>query len=208
MRPFWPILYIHIICIVILLIMGCAPQQKPTLLKLSTLPEEGVCGIAVLPFVNETDYRDGSLIFYRVFVAELSSFGNFELSPEGDVRNTYRKVSLASGLDAPDFNQLRIIGNYLNVRLLVFGYITKMKEVKASADGFMPHLAVNIKIFDVQKGQTIWSTYYDRMGEEYRRVMHFGIVNNITRLSRRTSEEILTLWGKEGFIEKCLEFTD
>ncbi|MDX1777205.1 MAG: hypothetical protein R3297_11540 [Desulfobulbales bacterium] len=208
MRPFGPILYIHFIGIVLSFLLGCAPQQKPTLLKLATLPQEGVCGIAVLPFVNETDFSDGDLIFYRVFTSELNRFGNFELSPEGDVRNTYRKVRLASGLDAPDFNQLRIIGNYLNVPLLIFGYIKQMEEVKASVDGYMPYLAVNIKIFDVGKGQTIWSTYYDRKGEEYRRVMHFGIVNNITRLSRRSSEAILTLWEKEGFIERCSEVSN
>ena len=186
-----------ILCTILLFLTACS-GRFPVFHQLGPLPADGICRVAVLPFVNATDFRDGGTIFYRVFTAELAERSDFQLVQEGDVRNAFRQARLIPGFQEPNFEKLRIIGNYLNADVLIAGSIIEMKEDEAT-----PSMTVNLYIIDAYSGNRIWNTYHKRVGEEYRKVMHFGMVYTYTRLSRKIAEEILDRWISKGFIAKC-----
>ena len=196
--------------IVILLIIFAAltggtscSQIHSDIVQLGPLPER-ICRVAVVPFVNKTGYRDGNVLFYRVFVSELARFGEFELVPEGDIRRAFRQVSLSPGLKQPTYDQSQIIGDYLKADILLGGIILQMEE--ASLEGeTIPFITVKFDILDAETGQTIWSIYHIADGEQYRKVMHFGVITTITQLAKQMSKEIMAEWVSEGFKGKCIE---
>ena len=163
--------------------------------------------MAVLPFENQTNYRDGDILFYRVFTSELAKQGNFALVPEGDIRDVYRQIRVTPGSQDLSFDQMRMTGDYLKAEIMVIGRITKMGEVpsKNIKDEFEPFLTVNLRLFDVTSGRTLWSIYHTRRGGEYRKVMHFGLISTTTQLAEQVSKELIARWISEGFIGKCTE---
>lgn len=196
---------VNAIVIFLFLILGTScTRQRPVFHELAPLPSGGVCRLAVLPFVNETHYNDGGVIFYRVFNTELVNLGDFQLTPEGDIREAFRKELVSPGLQHPNFEKMRIIGNHLNVQVLVVGNIIEMKEY-GTRGVKTPSLTVKLQLIDASTGQTLWTTYHRRQGEEYRTILHFGFVSTYTRLAERMSREILNRWIAEGLIAQCSE---
>ena len=88
---------VNAIVIFLFLILGTSCTSKsPVFYELAPLPSGGSCRLAVLPFVNGTHYNDGGIIFYRVFNTELVNLGDFQLTPEGDIREAFRKDRLGN----------------------------------------------------------------------------------------------------------------
>ena len=186
-----------LICLLfVVLIGGCAGVGLPHVRQMAPLPEDSLCKIAVLPFINETEFVDGDIIPYRVFMSELNRSGNFYLAQEGDVRNLYREMSIFPG-QRPQFDQIRVLSNRLNVDLLISGRIIEMAEDRTGREK-PPVLGMNLSIINGKTGAVLWTTYHRREGEEYRKIMHFGLVNTITSLSQKMSREIIDSWFKKG----------
>ena len=182
--------------LIVVILTGCAGVGLPHVRKIAPLPEYSLCKIAVLPFINETDFVDGDIIPYRVFMSELNRSGDFHLAQEGDVRNLYREMSIFPG-QAPQFDQIRVISNRLNVDLLISGRIVEMVEDKTGREK-PPVLGMNLSIIDGKTGTILWTTYHRREGGEYRKIMHFGLVHTITSLSQKMSREIIVSWFQKG----------
>ena len=178
-------------------------QKQLNIVQLAPMPEE-ICRVAVMPFVNNTGYQDGAVLFYRVFVSELSGFEDLELVPEGDIRMAFRQVRILPGLQQPDYDQSRIIGDYLGADILLNGIILQMNETSSSGET-IPFITVKLNILDAKSGKTIWSIYHIADGEQYRKVMHFGVITTITQLAKQISKEILAKWASKGFKGKCIK---
>ncbi|MFC1523468.1 hypothetical protein ACFL6N_01630 [Thermodesulfobacteriota bacterium] len=164
---------------------------------MAALPQTNLCRIAVLPFINETNFKQGEIIVNKVFIAELVQTGNYLIAHEGDLLKIYRQLRIFPG-HSPDFEQLRILSDRLNVQLIITGKIHEMSEKIQKYDS-SPSLAFSLQVFEANTGRTLWNTYHKREGEEYRKALHFGKVHTVTSLAQRMSEEILNLWLKEGF---------
>lgn len=178
-------------------------QKNPSIEQIAPLPKS-ICRVAILPFINHTGYRDGDILFYRVFDAELSRSGEFDVIPEGDIRRAFRQVRLTPGAKEPDYDQLRIMGDYLKADVLVGGNILQMEELTQDNES-IPYITVRLELLDAKKGRTIWTIYHKREGSQFRKVMHFGVINTITQLAKLVSNEILMQWTSMGLTGKCIE---
>jgi hypothetical protein len=192
-----------VICCFSLLVSSCT-LKSPISQQLSPFPEEGVCRVAVLPLKNSSNYRDGDLLFYRVFTAELASRHDFELVQEGDIRAAYRQVKVNPHTDRLKFEQMRIIGDYLDVQVMVVGFITEMGE-KVKQGKNVPYITVTFELIRADTGRTILTSHHRRNGLDYHTVMHFGVISNLTQLSHLISQEILKDLASEGFVAKCID---
>lgn len=188
----------------LLLLCSCTIKEPPTVLKQGNIPDGGnICRVAVLPFINQTDYKQADDIFARVFVSELVNSGNYQMAQEGDVRKFLQQMQVLPS-QIPDVEQLRAMADRLGVQVVISGTITEMKDSSEYGQRLEPSLAVVIRIMEGDSGRTLWSTYTRREGQQYRKIMHFGLVNSLTSLSKHVSAEIVESWHKEGFF-KCIE---
>ena len=178
------------------LVSGCAGAISEHQ-QVAPLPRLDNNQIAVLPFINETEFAQGNILFYRIFLAELVKAGDFEVAQEGDIRNIYRQLHLY--LDtSPDYEQMKILGDRLGVELIISGKIIEMLEKEGDDGNVNPSVAINLQLIDVKTGHMIWNTYHHRQGEHYRRIMHFGLESTMTGLVKRVSQEVLHLWINKG----------
>jgi TolB-like protein len=183
---------------------ACSFKDKPTVLKQGPLPEAGeICRIAVLPFVNQTAYKQGDDIFARVFISELVNKGGYRVAQEGDVRKFYQQMALLP-TQGPSVEQLRALADLLDVQVIVAGTVVEMQDKSRYGQRLDPSVAVIVRIIEGSSGRTLWASYIRREGSQYRRIMHFGLVNSLTSLARHASAEIVAEWQKQGF-KKCTE---
>jgi TolB-like protein len=187
----------------LVILTGCGLQQ-PSLQKLSPLPAEGSCTIAVLPFYNDSAYPLGDLLVYRIFMAEMSRSGEFTISNEGDIRNIYRQMKMYPSRPL-DYEQMMIVADRLGVQLIITGNILDMAEENLGSS-LNPVISLNLQIYDASSGRRLWTTYHGREGSQYRKVMHFGVINTISALARQVSKEIIELWNREGL--QCTDFSE
>jgi TolB-like protein len=186
-----------------LLLSGCG-LRPPVVMKQASLPDDGnICRVAVLPFANQSGYPLGDTIFYRIFVAELLENGNYLVSQEGDVRKIYRQMRVLVG-QVPDIEQVRALAGRLGAQVVISGTVLEMRDKPQYSRRLDPSIAVVVRIMDGETGRTLWTTFVRREGTDYRKVMHFGVVNTVSALAKRVSKEMLAAWLKEG-LHKCNE---
>ena len=192
------IIYGCILCAV----SGCG-LPPPNLHQLAPIAQDNICRVAILPVNNETSYSQGDIVIYRVFAAELSQMGNFMIIPEGDVHKILHQMHIVPGQDL-NIEQIRIVADRLQVQLLISANIIEMDE-EVDAGRTNPRLAVIFRIIDPESGRVLWVTYHRREGAQYRKIMHFGVVNTVTELVRRVSHEVVDNWFQVGGLPQCVE---
>lgn len=186
----------------LLFVSGCVPSASgPQFQQLNQIPQP-ICQIAVLPFVNTTDYVQGGTIFYRIFIAELNRLGGFSIAHEGDVRRILRQMKV-NPKETPSYEQSQVLADRLGVDAIITGEIVTMDDEKGVLETD-PLLAVNLKIQEAGSNRPLITTYHRRRGGDYRKVMHFGLVNTMTSLAVKVSDEILEIWFTEG-LKPCAQ---
>lgn len=181
---------------VVFLVPGCVKSPSAPELSQLTAPSEAICRVAVLPFVNHTEYARGDLIVYRIFVAELNRLGGFSVVQEGDIRKIFRQMKL-SPKETPGYEQTLVLADRLAVDAVITGEIITMREERGKQET-APELAVEMKLVPAGSTKPWLTTYHRRRGDDYRQVMHFGLVNTMTALTALLSDEILQLWFSKG----------
>lgn len=185
-----------------LLLNSCGFGGGPLNHAYAPVEQRSFCKMAVLPFINETEYPEGDIIVYRIFTSELVNFDSYRLTQEGDIRKIFQQMEIYPN-QPPSYEQIRSMGDRLGVGIVVTGKIVTMSDGDPGR-GELPSLALSLKVFDTRAGTTLWTTYFHRTGDQYRKVMHFGLVNTINALAQRMSQEILNSWLTVGF-NRCTE---
>jgi len=182
---------------------GCAAGQLPLQQQLTPLPSGPICRVAVLPFLNDSDFPLGDAIVSKVFAAQFQASGDYQLSQEGDILDIYQQLHLLPGT-APTLEQMRIIADRVNAQLLITGIVLEMRENRGEHGTVNPLLVEEIQIRDGRSGETLWTTFHRRQGTDYKKTMHFGTIHTVTGLSRQMAEEIINLWFEKG-LAQCNE---
>lgn len=179
------------------LITACAARQ-PEFQRLESQTEP-ICSVAILPFVNDTKFDQGEIVVQRIMVATLSQFPDLKIASEGDVRHLYPELHIFPG-EQPNIKQMQIIGSRLEVQTLITGKIIQMAEENKGGET-NPVLAIHLQVFDAYSGQTLWTTFHRRDGHDFRKVMHFGLINTVSELAKVMAEEIYLEWQNKGFAQ-------
>ncbi len=185
-------LLIWFAALVVLLACCSCSEVQPRTQHLVDLEEERPRLVAVLPFLNDSDFDQGGTLVQRVFSSELIKLDSISVSREGDVRSIYRELGIFP-YQIPDLEQRRILGSRLKADVLINGRVKVMEE-KRSGRYVNPVLALELHAYDGRTGRTLWTTHHRKKGGEYRTLMHFGMVSTVTGLSRKMSKEILEEW--------------
>lgn len=185
----------------LLLLTACTQGQLPLWQQVRPFPEENICRVAVLPFTNESGYESGGSVLHRIFTAELVGIADYYLVQEGEVRKTYRHLSIYPGRE-PSFDELQSLARKLDVQMIVQATVLEMTDGRQNGSQGTPLLAAVFRIRTAPSCDTLWTTYHRREGSEYRTVMHFGCINTMSGLARQVAAEVLQVWKEKG-IPSC-----
>jgi len=196
------------LCLLLFAVCGCSAttsvlegNEFPLLQIMRPLPEQPSCRVAVLPFVNESDYPQAGIIAYKVFLSEFTDWTYTWVAPEGEVHKLYQQFRIYPN-KFPTLEQMKILASRLNAQLLIVGNIIDMDERPGRSYGVNPIIDMRIQIIDGRTAQTLWTTYNRRQGIDYKTAMHFGQINSVAGLCQTMSKEIITLWLEKG-LEQC-----
>lgn len=204
MFKFWR----FVLILLLLICAGCSSflqltDTLPMFREISPLPQQNNCRIAVLPFLNDSEYPQGGVFVQKVFAAQLLNSGKYQLAPEGDIGNAYSLFHLLPG-DQPTLEQLRIVADRVNAPLLLTGIIFEMQEGRSDHQTINPQLVMQVELRSPDSGEILWTTFHRRKGTDYKKTMHFGTLHTMTGLCRQMAEEIINLWHEKGF-SQCNE---
>jgi hypothetical protein len=176
---------------------GCAGSGSlQTRLMVNAKPYE-ICRVAVLPFENWTREDQAGVTAQRIFHGALVNSGRFEVRPEGDVSLFRLRHRLLPGelLESFHYTDLQ---EKLQVDAVVQGRLTRVGMELDRGPTAVPVIAMQMNIYDVQRGKLVLSTLHHRWGDEYRKALHFGNVTTITGLLDKMSDEIIADWIQKG----------
>lgn len=182
------------------LLSGCAPQM-PIHRQLAPLPSGPICRVAVLPFLNDSDYPLGDAIAQKVFATKFHNTGNYLVIQEGDILKVYQQLQILPGM-APTNEQFQIIADRVNAQLLISGIVMEMREDRGEHNTLIPVIIMDAQIRDGRSGEVLWTTLHRRQGSDYKKTMHFGTIHSVTGLSSQMAEEIINLWYRKG-LKQC-----
>lgn len=182
---------------------GCSAlsyDDQPILGVMAPLPDELVCRVAVLPFINDSKYPQGDIIATKIFSAQFQNVeGSLEIQ-EGDILKVYRQLHIFPGV-APNLDQLQIIADRVNAQLLITGIVIEMREDRGLDGTVGPLVILEVQIHDGRTGEPLSKTYHRRRGSDYTKVMHFGTIHSVSGLTRQIALEIINLWFKKGLMQ-------
>ena len=118
------------------------------------------------------------------------------------MRKALRQLKIPPS-ETPALEETLIIADRLNLDAVIVGHIIVMDEKNVGMNT-EPRLAVDLKMLAGDSGKIILTSYQNKSGEEYRKMLHFGLVNNITELANLVSQEIILKWKTEG-VSGCIE---
>lgn len=172
----------------------------PLLAEMTPLPLDSSCRMAVLPFSNGTNYPLGDAIVGKAFSTQLSDLGENLVVQEGDVLKVYQQLRKFPH-QALDLEQMQILGDRVDARLLITGDIIEMGEGFAKHNIVNPRLVIEMQIRDGSTGETLWTVFHRRQGSDYHKIMHFGTIYSMTDLARQMAVEIIKLMNERGIVQ-------
>ena len=195
------LLYAPLLILFSSFLLSACGTRVPLHRQLAPLPSGPICRVAVLPFINDSDYPFGDTIINKVFATQFHEAGNYLVIQEGDILKVYQQLHILPGME-PSLEQFQIIADRVNVQLLITGIIMEMREDRGEHGANIPLIILEMQIRDGTNGEVLWTTYHRRQGTDYKKTMHFGTIQTVTGLSRQMAEEIINLWLNRG-LKQC-----
>lgn len=180
----------------LLLLSACA--GRPALqTRLTVGADTNVCNIAVLPFENWTRKLAVGSSAYRLFSAELIASKGFNVAAEGDVGLfRLRHRMLPGAMMHKDL--YRSLAEQLNVDAVVLGRVVATGVDRRRGTGRVPFVELQVDLYDLRADRMLLSTVHRRWGDEYRKIMHFGLVTTTSGVMQKMSQEIIADWSNKG----------
>jgi hypothetical protein len=178
---------------------GCIKQELPVLQTFEPVMQQRSCRIAVLPFVNNSEFSAGGNMATRILQSQLNGLDNVELVQEGDIRNYYQQLSVYPG-QRLTFEEQQILARNLDIQFFIDGTVIAMADGRDDQQNGTPLFVVEINVIDAGQGRDVATVYHRRQGSDYCQVLHFGCLNTLTELVYQTFKEVLQKWKKEKFL--------
>lgn len=171
--------------------------RSPLQTRVTAGAETNVCNVAVLPFESWTRTPETGLIAYRLFSSELIGSEQFNVVAEGDVGLFRLRQRLLPGatLHKSIYNAM---AEQMSADVAVVGRVVEAGMDSRHGADRVPFVALQVDLYDLRTDQMLLSTVHQRWGDEYRKIMHFGLVTTTSGLLKIMSQEIINDWLSKG----------
>lgn len=140
---------------------GCAGGPKPTRFTNPRFDFAFVERVAVLPFENLSNDRQAGARATRLMLTELLATGALDVVEPGEVQAAL--ADLGSGSLQPSTEQIRELGETLEVQALVLGTVTESEVVRSGSVG-IPVVGLDVRMVETETGAIVWAATYTERG--------------------------------------------
>ncbi len=179
---------IAIICILILA-LSCATNKPKDFVFIK---RDKSMSAVVFPFKNSTKNITISRKIYRIFITRLIKSPIFNPVEEGEIRNFMIKNNIFPG-DIPTYQQLHLLKSITNANIIIGGNILQADEKFGDVK-----IALILWAREIDTGKLLWTTFYTKKGDDYRKIFHFGKVFTFGELSIKMIDDIVKKWEQKG----------
>jgi len=157
-----------------------------------------ICSVVLLPFINQSQSQQLDVRAYRIFLAEIVRDGIFKVKPEGDMRDFLYLNRIKT--DAIwDRELVATFSRQLDVEGALVVYIRDSNLVRGVYDGSKDtFVSLQVELYDTRTGKLLLSSFLQRKGSDYTKILHFGVVDTVSGLVQRMAREIIEIWREEG----------
>ena len=189
------------IILLILLVVGAGCTKARNCVYTAPRPEASLCRVAVLPLLNETEVGMASSLCYRTMVTELIAAPQIQVCNPADIKHILRRREIfpsdiysAPGQVLEEIAQELHLDGYIRAKVLSF------EMIRSGSMGEIPHVALQLELLQAD-GSLVSQMFCQRRGDDYIKVLHYGIIRTYTGLLVRMMEEIIAQWAEQGQIE-------
>ncbi len=175
--------------LIFFILTSCASKKPKNFIFEHIKKEEKV---VVLPLKNNTKSIIIGRIIYRILMVKLVESKIFKPVAEGVIREFMIKNMLYPG-DIPNLNQLAILKKITGAKIVIGGNVVDAGIINDDVKITLILWARNIN-----NGKLMWTTYYVKRGEDYRKIFHFGKLFSLGELANRMVEDIVISWIEKG----------
>ena len=186
---------ILLICL-LLLLSACAGRSKLQT-RVAAGGDPNICSLAVLPFENWTRKPEAGLVAYRLFNSALIGSEQFNVTTEGEVGLFRLRQRLLPGTQLHK-SLYQALAEQLEVDAVVLGRVVEAGMDSRLGSDQVPFVALQVDLFDLRSDRLLLSTVHQRWGDEYRKIMHFGLVTTTSGVLQKMSHEIINDWLNKG----------
>jgi len=158
------------------------------------------CKVAVMPFKNEvkTDANAGEKVANIVYSAFVSA--GVDVVLPGEVNNLMVGRHFFPYQNIPD-TFLLFLRNNMGVGLVVAGRVIEYKPYGGGSR--YPEIKIWIEGISTKTGRRVFTGYIVHRGDDYRKILEFGVVKSVARLLFVSTDELVKKLQEAGI--KCLE---
>ncbi|MDD2558209.1 MAG: hypothetical protein RBR43_00940 [Desulfuromonadaceae bacterium] len=180
-------------------IVGCAKSGEYVYTAAPQL-QARLCRVALLPLLNETENSTASTLCYRTMVTELMAAPQIQVCNPADMKNVLRRRQIyPSEIYSAPASILEGMAEELEVDGYIRGKVLTFTQEYADGKTKVPHIALQLELLKAD-GSLISQVFYTRGGDDYRSLMHYGVVYSYTELAARMTRELIAKWIQQGQI--------
>ena len=183
--------------LLLMVITSCSGSQRTITRVAGQVSGVRVCRVALLPFVNESRSPQLGAQAHSVFYSEIVKSGLFRVEPEGDLQLFYYRNRIRPN-EIRDRTFFTSLSQQLEVEGVVVAYIRESNLVAGSSGSRSSFVSLQVELHDARSGRLLLSSFLRRTGDDYTKVLHFGVVDTVSGLLQRMAQEIITEWQEKG----------
>ncbi|SHI54134.1 hypothetical protein SAMN02745165_00353 [Malonomonas rubra DSM 5091] len=179
-----------------LTLLGCS-NHHGLQTRIMAGADTNICSVVLLPFENWTRKQEVALLTERLFTSQLLQTGEFNLVQAGDVGMFFLRQRLRPGSSLFK-RHLTDMASQLEVDVVIQGRVVDAGSVRRSGDEKVPFLSLAFNVYDADTGALVLNTVHQRKGDDFRKLMHFGVETTLSGLTEKMSQEIIEDWFNKG----------
>ena len=148
--------------------------------------------IAVMPFQNNTDFRNAGMIAMYMFMVELLKNKKFEPIEYGNIRDLIVSLRIRNRGEL-DYNNMNVLSEKLGASGILLGAVDNF--TKGAAASSPPKAAVSARLLDGGNNKILWYNNRQLSGEENVIAFDWGRIRSVHTVAYRVVESLVKNMG-------------
>jgi TolB-like protein len=144
--------------------------------------------IAVMPFLNNSDFKNAGTIVTYMFLAELFKNGRFEPVEYGNIRKLIVDIKIREKGEL-DYNTLQRLSSSLEASGILIGVVDYYSHRKSSS--LPPKVAITARLLDGRKNKIIWYNNQHMSGDDGIIALDWGRIRSVHTLANKVVSQLV-----------------